>query len=307
MRRSETETASILLVDDIPANLVALEAILAPLGQRLVLARSGREALAALLQQDFACILLDVQMPGMDGFETARLIKGRERTRHVPILFITAFSGEESLVQRGYAQGAVDYIVKPFNPDMLRTKVAVFVDLYLQSQHLSRHAELLRDREREVMGREAEERLRAAALDELQLAPEPLVLTDALMAAAPVPMAILSPELRVLRINDAWAHLWETSAAILAGRRVSEVAPVLALDLEVPVSQVLSSGRPLTDLHLVPAQRDGARRNDRLLASYFPLSAREGAPSAVGVLLRSESGELAQPSRPEAHHSRSVH
>ncbi|WP_324290033.1 response regulator [Pyxidicoccus sp. MSG2] len=307
MTRSDTETASILLVDDIPANLVALEAILAPLGQRLVLARSGREALAALLQQDFACILLDVQMPEMDGFETARLIKGRERTRHVPILFITAFSGEDSLIQRGYAQGAVDYIVKPFNPDMLRTKVAVFVDLYIQSQHLIRHAGLLRDREREVMGREAEERLRAAALDELQLAPEPLVLTDALMAAAPVPMAILSPELRVLRVNDAWAHLWETSAAILAGRRVSEVAPVLAQDLEVPVFQVLSSGRPLTDLHLVPAQRDGARRNDRLLASYFPLSAREGAPSAVGVLLRSESGELAQPFHPEAHPSRSVH
>ncbi|MFP2923670.1 response regulator [Pyxidicoccus sp. 3LG] len=307
MRSAETETASILLVDDIPANLVALEAILTPLGQRLVLARSGREALAALLQQDFACILLDVQMPGMDGFETARLIKGRERTRHVPILFITAFCSDESLVQRGYAQGAVDYIVKPFNPDMLRTKVAVFVDLYLQSQHLNRHSGLLRDRDREVMEREAEERLRSAALDELQLAPEPLVLTDALLAAAPVPMAILSPELRVLRVNDAWAHLWETSATILVGRRVSEVAPDLAQDLEAPVSQVLSSGRPLTDLHLVPAQRDGARRNARLLASYFPLSAREGPPSAVGVLLRSESGELAQPSHPGAHSSRSVH
>ncbi|MFP2908718.1 response regulator [Pyxidicoccus sp. 3LFB2] len=303
MRSPETETAAILLVDDIPANLLALEAILAPLGQRLVLARSGREALAALLQQDFACILLDVQMPGMDGFETARLIKGRERTRHVPILFITAFSNEESLVQRGYAQGAVDYIVKPFNPDMLRTKVAVFVDLYLQSQRLSRHSGLLRDREREVMEREAEERLRTAALDEVQLVPEPLVLTDALLAAAPVPMAIFSPELRVLRVNDAWAHLWETSATILVGRRVSEVAPVLARDLEVPVSRVLSSGRPLTDLHLVPPQSGGAR----LLASYFPLSTREGAPSAVGVLLRSESGELAQRSPPEAHPSRSMH
>nr|WP_275899237.1 PAS domain-containing protein [Pyxidicoccus caerfyrddinensis] len=127
------------------------------------------------------------------------------------------------------------------------------------------------------------------------------------MAAAPVPMAILSPELRVLRVNDAWAQLWETSAAILSGRRVSEVSPVLAQDLEVPVSQVLSSGRPLTDLHLVPAQRDGTRGKARLLASYFPLSAREGAPSAVGVLLHSESSELTQPSHPEAHHSRSVH
>ncbi|QSQ19181.1 response regulator [Pyxidicoccus parkwayensis] len=307
MRSADTENASILLVDDIPANLVALEAILVPLGQRLVLARSGREALAALLQQDFACILLDVQMPGMDGFETARLIKGRERTRHVPILFITAFSSDDSLVQRGYAQGAVDYIVKPFNPDMLRTKVAVFVDLYLQAQHLNRHSGLLRDREREVMEREAEERLRAAALDELQLAPEPLVLTDALMAVAPVPMVILSPDLRVLRVNDAWARLWETSASILVGRRVSEVAPALAQDLEAPVSQVLSSGRPLTDLHLMPTQRDVSPRHARLLASYFPLSLRAGAPSAVGVLLQTEFDELTQPSHPEAQRSRSVH
>lgn len=299
--------ASILLVDDIPANLVALEAILAPLGQRLVQVRSGREALAALLQQDFACILLDVQMPGMDGFETAALIKGREKTRHVPILFITAFSSEELLIQRGYATGAVDYIVKPFSPDILRTKVAVFVDLYLQSRHLQEQHALLRDREREVMDREAGERLRTAALEEQRLAPEPLLLSDALLAAAPVPMAILSPDLRVLRVNDAWARLWETSAAILGGRRVSEVAPALAEDLVLPVTQVLASGRPLTGLHLVPAQRDGARHSRPMLASYFPLSTRKGGPSAVGVMLRPENREPAAQAPADAEHSPSVH
>ncbi len=299
--------ASILLVDDIPANLVALEAILAPLGQRLVQVRSGREALAALLQQDFACILLDVQMPGMDGFETAALIKGREKTRHVPILFITAFSSEETLIQRGYANGAVDYIVKPFNPDILRTKVAVFVDLYLQSRHLHEQHALLRDREREVMERESDERLRTAALEEKRLAPEPLVLSDALIAAAPVPMAILSPDLRVLRVNDAWAQLWETSAAILGGRRVGEVVPALAEDLVLPVTQVLASGRPITDLPLVPAQRDGARRIRSVLASYFPLSTHKDGPSAVGVMLRTEHVEHVAQAPAGAEHSRSVH
>jgi CheY-like chemotaxis protein len=123
--------AKILLVDDRAENLIALEAILSSLGQELVHAHSGEAALAALLTDDFAVILLDVVMPGMDGFETAAHIKRRARTHDVPIIFLTAAGADPELAFRGYAAGAVDYISKPFNPWVLRSKVAVFVDLYL--------------------------------------------------------------------------------------------------------------------------------------------------------------------------------
>ena len=111
-----SDRAKLLLVDDRPENLLALEAILEPLGQELVRAGSGEEALRHLLHEEFAAILLDVQMPGMDGFQTAELIKQRERTRHVPIIFLTAISKDAEHVFRGYDAGAVDYLMKPFDP-----------------------------------------------------------------------------------------------------------------------------------------------------------------------------------------------
>ena len=112
-----SERAKLLLVDDRPENLLALEALLEPLGQELVRAGSGEEALRHLLQEEFAAILLDVQMPGMDGFQTAELIKRRERTRHVPIIFLTAISKDAEHIFRGYEAGAVDYLMKPFEPE----------------------------------------------------------------------------------------------------------------------------------------------------------------------------------------------
>ncbi|MEA2497632.1 MAG: hypothetical protein QOH26_37 [Actinomycetota bacterium] len=121
---------NILLVDDRPENLLALEAVLEPLGQNLIKASSGEAALKQLLNSDFAVILLDVQMPGMDGFETAELIKAREKTRHIPIIFLTAISKDPHHALRGYSVGAVDYIFKPFDPEVLRSKVGVFIDLY---------------------------------------------------------------------------------------------------------------------------------------------------------------------------------
>ena len=140
--------ASILAVDDRPENLFALEAILEPLGHTVVRANSGEEALRQVLQQDFACILLDVQMPGMNGFETAQLIKSRERSRLTPILFLTAISKDEAFIFEGYSVGAVDYMFKPFNPDILRSKVAVFIDLYLKTQQLQEQERRLRESER---------------------------------------------------------------------------------------------------------------------------------------------------------------
>jgi CheY-like chemotaxis protein len=128
--------AKILLVDDRAENLLALEAILTSLDQELIFARSGEAAVEAVRADEFAVILLDVVMPGMDGFETAAQIKARGRTPNGPIIFLTAAGAEPELAFRGYAAGAVDYISKPFDPWVLRAKVSVFVDLYLKERQL---------------------------------------------------------------------------------------------------------------------------------------------------------------------------
>jgi signal transduction histidine kinase len=139
------DRVNILLVDDRPENLLALEAILEPIGQLMVRANSGPEALKRVLEIDFAVILLDVQMPGMNGFEVAEIIKSRERSRTIPIIFLSAISKEDAYVFKGYSMGAVDYVFKPFNPDVLRSKVAVFVDLFLKQREIQRQADLLRE------------------------------------------------------------------------------------------------------------------------------------------------------------------
>ncbi|MEO3863806.1 response regulator [Acrocarpospora sp. B8E8] len=140
------DRAKILMVDDREENLIALEAILSSLDLVPVRARSGEEALKALLGTEFALILLDVRMPGMDGFETAAHIKRRERTRNIPIIFLTVVDSAPDYAFRGYAAGAVDYLTKPFDPWVLRAKVAVFVELYNMTQRLTEQAALLRER-----------------------------------------------------------------------------------------------------------------------------------------------------------------
>ncbi|HUZ82616.1 MAG TPA: ATP-binding protein [Gaiellaceae bacterium] len=155
---------SLLLVDDRPQNLVALQAILEPLGHELVTASSGEEALRALLHRDdFAVILLDVQMPGMDGFEAAEVIKQRERTRVIPIIFLTALSKEERHVFRGYEVGAVDYVFKPFDPEILRAKVGVFVELWEKNHQIRAQAEQLAAQELAELRRTSAERYRQLA------------------------------------------------------------------------------------------------------------------------------------------------
>jgi CheY-like chemotaxis protein len=124
--------ARILLVDDRPENLVALEAILSSLDQILVPVRSGEQAVQAVLADEYAVVLLDIMMPGMDGFETATQIKRHAKSRDVPIIFLTAATMQPEQAFRGYAAGAVDYLAKPFDPWVLKSKVSVFVDLYLK-------------------------------------------------------------------------------------------------------------------------------------------------------------------------------
>src|SRR5215510_7544314 len=134
----------ILVVDDNQTNLIAIEAALSPLGRKLVLAHSGIEALGRLLDQDFALIILDVAMPGMDGFETARLVRTRERNRGTPIIFITGLSWENDAVVRGYELGAFDFLMKPVRPEVLRAKATVFVQLQERTIELAVKADELR-------------------------------------------------------------------------------------------------------------------------------------------------------------------
>ncbi len=179
----------ILLVDDRQQNLNALDGVLAPLGYPLLTARSGEEALRILLEHDVALVLLDVRMPDLDGLETARLIKGRARTRDVPIVFLTAARDEADDILRGYGVGAVDYVLKPFDPDLLRSKVAVFAELEKNRRALKRSETLLR----------------------------------AAFEAAPIGKAILDSERRIVRGNAAFERLVGRSAGALDGVEVLEL------------------------------------------------------------------------------------
>ena len=156
-----------LMVDDHPQNLLALEAVLGDTGQNLVKAGSGREALKRLLKQDFALILLDVQMPGLDGYETAALVREREQSRHTPIIFLTAINQSDAQVFKGYSTGAVDYMFKPFEPEVLKAKVAVFVDLYRAMQEIKRQADMLHQANEELESEIVERRKAEAALQQV--------------------------------------------------------------------------------------------------------------------------------------------
>jgi serine phosphatase RsbU (regulator of sigma subunit) len=180
---------NVLVVDDQPANLLALEAILEGLDQNVVRAHSGPEALKRLLDDEFAAILLDVFMPGMDGFETAALIRQRDQSRHTPIIFLTAIGYDHTNLFKGYSVGAVDYLVKPIVPEILRSKVAVFADLFRKSEQVQRQAELLRALEHKEYERrlaEAHERYEAERLrQEARVARQ---IQQKLFPAAPLPL-----------------------------------------------------------------------------------------------------------------------
>ncbi|MFK0260927.1 two-component system response regulator [Streptomyces angustmyceticus] len=137
-------SSSILIVDDMEENLVALEAVLGSLAQKVVRARSGEEALKAMLREEFAVVLIDVLMPGMNGFETAANIKGLDQTKDVPIILLTGASVDPNYAYRGYTVGAADFLIKPFDPWLLRTKVNVFLDLHRKNRQLAAQAEQLK-------------------------------------------------------------------------------------------------------------------------------------------------------------------
>ena len=161
---AHSEKPKILIVDDLHSNIIILEGILRDLDLTTVSARSGSEALSFMLDNDFALVLLDVQMPEMDGFETAELMRGSAKTRHIPIIFVTAISKSQEHIFRGYEAGAVDYIFKPFNPHILKGKVKIFLELYNQKKKLEGINDELREANRRILDQQRsiieEERLK---------------------------------------------------------------------------------------------------------------------------------------------------
>ena len=191
------EKTRLLLVDDDDANLLSLQATLEDLADELVLAQSGEEALRCLLENDFAAILLDVKMPGMDGFETAAMIRNRRKTQTTPILFLTAFRGDEHLF-RGYDLGAVDFLFKPISPEVLRSKVTVFVELARNTALLRHNAEVLA---------KAEQRFRSL----LEAAPDAILITD--------------ESGRIDLVNSRTEELFGRSREVLRGRSLKILVP----------------------------------------------------------------------------------
>jgi PAS domain S-box-containing protein len=203
MDPTESRT-KILLVDDTPENLVSLEAALAGLNEELIMAASGKEALRYLLNDDFAAILLDVRMPEIDGFETARLIRSRPRSRQTPILSLTGYRNEEHLF-RGYDLGAVDFLFKPIVPEVLRSKVAVFAELYRNNRKLKEQAEALR-RHAEVL-QKAEVKFRS------------------LLEAAPDAMVMSRRDGEILMVNSQTEMLFNRERDYLRARNIREFVP----------------------------------------------------------------------------------
>jgi len=201
-------TARVLIVDDRPENILAVQSILEGPEFELLTARSGPEALGQLLTADVALILLDVLMPGMDGFETARLIRAREACRHIPIIFLTAGGSDLHMVERGYAVGAVDYLVKPLNPEVVKAKVAVFVDLARKNQQLRR--------------REQELRLAERARNE-EVLREREALYEASFDSAAVGITHIATDGRWLRVNPEFCKITGYTAEEASRLRVQDV------------------------------------------------------------------------------------
>ena len=220
------QKVKVLLVDDRPENLLVLKATLAPLGAELTEANSGKEALKYLLDQDFAAILLDVMMPEMDGFETAALIREREKSRHTPIIFITAMSLGDADAFKGYSVGAVDYIMKPFVPEIIRSKVSVFIDLFNKSDEIKRQAEVIRlieQREYQAKLEETTERMQA----ETEQARAEHRAVRAMVQNAPMGFARLSNSKTVTDLNPVFAEHYGLPDGNVIGKKLEELIPWL--------------------------------------------------------------------------------
>jgi len=314
---SSSPAVSILLVDDQPANLLALEALLDDLGHNLVRASSGEEALRLSGDADFAVVLLDVQMIGLDGFETARRIRSREATHHTPIIFLTAYETEQAQLRQAYELGAVDYLVKPLVPVILRAKVAGFVELFQKSEQIKRQAEQLRQVERREFQaklaeenrrlRQSEERLRFLS-EASKLLASSLDYESTLQAVAKLAVPALADwcTVDVLCEEDQSvrrvAVVHRDPAKVALGHELLRRYP---LRLDMPEGTVLRSGESIlhpaiTDEMLAAYARDAdhlaiLRQLDLKATLVVPLAARGRILGAISLVSDQSSGRCYGP------------
>jgi len=271
----------ILAVDDNPAKLLALSAVLSELKETVVTASSGRDALRLLLQQEFAVVLLDVHMPGMDGFETAALMRQRKSSEHTPIIFVTSYP-DETHASRGYSLGAVDYILAPIQPEILQTKIGVFVELFRKTQQTRSQAESLEERARQL------HRLTQASIainSALSLDRMLEVVTDHARAIldASQAVALAAPDLKWSSLRRAVSHAGEGDPDV---RIIGDEASLVALLTDLPQAVRLPRG---------PLPSEWASRLDPAASAGWlaaPLSGRDGRPIGIVYLLGKRSGDF---------------
>jgi PAS domain S-box-containing protein len=288
MTPSIEEPVEILLVDDRVENLLALEAILEPLGHTLVRAASGEAALRALLTNDFAVILLDVQMPGMNGIEVARIVKSRERTRHVPIIFLTAMSKEDEYVFTADSVGAVDYLFKPFQPEILRSKVAALADLYRKQERIAEQEHRLHIAEKQDMElRHMRELLQSEARFRAIVA----TAMDAIIGADSMGNVTL--------FNSAAERVFGCRAADAVGGPIATLFPLGARDTVVKrlTGMASTNGGENNTAH-TPISMQAQRANGENFPIEASVSAMEGANgSTYTIIIRDVSERLAREER----------
>jgi PAS domain S-box-containing protein len=265
----------VLAVDDHPANLVTLEAVLEPLQVRVVKATSGEQALRCLLQEDFAVIILDARMPGMDGFETARLIRQRARHRDTPIILISAWHRDESSIIQGYVEGAVDYLTKPFEPEVLRAKVGLFVELFEQDRQLKERAARLREAQAELSARE-----QAALVD----AGVQRARLHAAFTQAPVAIALLKGPTHVYEYANP-LYLRIMGRSDLLGRPAREAHPEIdGQHVFELMDHVFRTGEPVAGKSIpLELASDGQRETSFFDFVYQPVYRSDG--STEGILI----------------------
>lgn len=245
---------NILLVDDYPENLLAIEAVLADLDYNLVKCLSGEEALRALLKDDFAVIVMDVQMPGMDGFETARMIKSREKTKEIPIIFVSATSKESQHLFTGYAVGAIDYMLKPFVPQIFRSKIEGFVGMYVSNKKLQQQKILLQQQTQEL------ERMNKELMRTAYQLTKAEAIKSVISSTSMDTMITFDGGGIILTVNPSILPMFSYSEREVIGRHIHELVPELCLkQLEGMTEQTaegLTSGRLI---EVMPQRKDGSR------------------------------------------------
>lgn len=285
---TDRSAINILIVDDEPRNLTVLETILVDPSYRLVRAGSADEALLALLREDFALLILDIQMPGVSGFELAQMIKKRKKSSHVPIIFITAYYNEDQHVLEGYVSGAVDYLHKPINPAVLRSKVAIFVELYCKSREVEVVNLALRGEIVERMRAEDELRLLNATLEQrirdrtrelMESERQYRGMIDAL------PTAVYTTDAKgfITHFNPAAQELAGRTPALgadqwcVSSKLYHPDGNPLALD-DAPMVRVLQTGRALREAELVVEQPNGKR----IPVITYPTPTMDAAGTVIG-------------------------